>query len=81
MTQQIDLRAKQPSLLGGLRLGRSKVLRSLRHYLRAQSQGLHTIDRLEEIGVERGSASFTDRKYSVVKGVLYTAKLGARNVQ
>ena len=37
-------------------LGRSEVLRSLRHYLRAQSQGRHTIDRLEERGVERGSA-------------------------
>ena len=29
---------------------------SLRRYLRAQSQGRHTIDRLEERGVERGSA-------------------------
>ena len=38
------------------RLGRSEVLRSLRHYLRAQSQGHHTIDRLEERGVEIGSA-------------------------
>ena len=40
----------------GLLLGRSEVLRSLRHYLRAQSQGHRTIDRLEERGVERGSA-------------------------
>ena len=32
------------------------MLRSCRHYLRAQSQGHHTIDRLEERGVtERGS--------------------------
>ena len=38
------------------RAGRSAVLRSLRHYLRAQSQGHHTIDRLEERGVERGNA-------------------------
>ena len=29
----------------------SEVLRSLRHYLWAQSQGHHTIDRLEEIGM------------------------------
>jgi len=36
-------------------LGRSEVLRSLRHYLRAQSQGRHTIDRLEERGMERGA--------------------------
>ena len=34
----------------------SELLRSLRHYLRAQSQGHHTIDRLEVRGVERGSA-------------------------
>ena len=40
----------------GLLLGRSEVVRSLRHYLLAQSQGHHTIDRLEERGVERGSA-------------------------
>ena len=40
-------------LRNGLLLGRSKVLRSLRHYLRAQSQRHHTIDRLEERGVER----------------------------
>ena len=44
-------------IIAGLCLGRSEVLRSLRHYLRAQSQGhIHTIDRLEERGVaERGS--------------------------
>ena len=39
-----------------LRLGRSEVLWSLRHYLRAQSQGHHTIDRLEKRGMERRSA-------------------------
>ena len=44
------------TLTSGLLLGRSEVLRSLRHYLRAQSQGHHTIDRLEERSVERGSA-------------------------
>ena len=53
MTEQIDWQAKQPSQVF---LGRSEVLRSLRHYLRAQSQGHHTINRLEERGVERGSA-------------------------
>ena len=37
-------------------LGRSEVLSSLRYYLQAQSQGHHAIDRLEERGVERGSA-------------------------
>ena len=40
----------------GFLLARPEVLRSLRHYQRAQSQGHHTIDRLEKRGVERGSA-------------------------
>ena len=51
-----DRLAGKGTLTSGLLLGRSKVLRSLRHYLRAQSQGHHTPDRLEERGVERGSA-------------------------
>ena len=46
----------QGNIISGLLLGRSEVLRSLRHYLRAQSQGHHPIDRLEERVVERGSA-------------------------
>ena len=40
----------------GLLLGRSEMLRSLRHYLQAQSQGHHTVDSLEGRGEERGSA-------------------------
>ena len=44
------------TITSGLLLGRSEVLRGLRHYLRAQSQGRHTIGRLQERGVERGSA-------------------------
>ena len=49
--------AGKAAIISGLRLGRAKfVFGSLRHYLRAQSQGHHTIDRLEETGVERGSA-------------------------
>jgi len=51
-----DRLAGKATLTSGLLLGRSEVVRSLRHYLRAQSQGHHTIDRLEERGVERGSA-------------------------
>ena len=53
---------KQPSRQTGwhrkphkwLVLGRSGVLRSSRHYLQVQSQGHHTINHLEEGGVERG---------------------------
>ena len=51
-----DRLAGKATLTSGLLLGRSEVLRSLRQYLRAQSHGHHTIDRLEETGVERGSA-------------------------
>ena len=43
-----DRLAGKAALTSGSLLGRSEVLRSLRRYLRAQSQGHHTIDRLEE---------------------------------
>ena len=52
----------QGNIISGLLLGRSEVLRSLRHYLRAQSQGHHTIDRLRERVVERGSARWSSLK-------------------
>ena len=55
--------ACKATLTRGLLLGGSEVLRSLRLYLWAQSQGLHSIDLLEERGVERGSA-----RRSSVKG-------------
>ena len=51
-----DRLAGKATLTSGLLLGRSEVLRSLRHYLRLQSQGHHTIDHLEERGVEIGNA-------------------------
>ena len=44
----------------GLRLGRSEVLRSLRHSLRAQSQGHCTIA-LEERGAERAGISVANK--------------------
>ena len=65
-----DKLAGKAILTRGLFLGSSEVLRSLRHYLRAQSQGYHTSDRLEERGVERGSArrsSFKRRERAIVK--------------
>ena len=62
---QVSVRHNHSHPLAGLQLNRRdypavtlvrpEVLRSLRHYLRAQSQGHYTIDRLEERGVERGS--------------------------
>ena len=51
-----DRLAGKAALTSGLLLGRSEVLRSLRHYLWAQSQGHQTTDHPEERGVERGSA-------------------------
>ena len=65
-TEQTDWRTKQ--LTSGLLLGRFEKLRSLRHYLRTQSHGNHTIDRLEERGVKRGSArrsSFKRRERAI----------------
>ena len=65
--EEADRLAGKAALTSGLLLGRSEVLRSLRHYLRAQSPGHHT--RLEERGVERGSArrsSLKGRERAVV---------------
>ena len=53
---QADRLAVQATITSGLRLGRSKVLRSLRHYPVRARASCHAIDRLEERGVERGSA-------------------------
>ena len=39
-----DRLAGKATFTNGLHLERSEVLRSLRHYLREQSQGHHTID-------------------------------------
>ena len=45
-----DKLAGKTTITSGMLLGSSEVLRSLRHYLRTQSQGLghHTIHRLKE---------------------------------
>ena len=78
-----DRLACKATLTSGLRLGRSEVLRSLRLYLRAQSQRHHTNDPLEERGVERGSArrsSLKGRERAVVSqtniGTVSKATLG-----
>ena len=59
-----DRLAGKTTLTSGLLLGTSEVLRSLRHYLRAQSQGHYTVDRLEEGGVKRGSGRRSSLKGS-----------------
>ena len=56
--------AGKATITSGLRLRRSGMLRTSRLYLRAQSQGLHTMCRLEEKGKEKGSA----RRSSWLKG-------------
>ena len=57
-----DRLAGKATITSGLSLGRSEVLRYLKHYLCAQSQGHHSIDRLEERGVEIGSAGQSSLK-------------------
>ena len=51
---RVDRPAGKAAIRGGLRLGISQMLRSLRHYLHVQSQGHHncTIDRLEKRGTK-----------------------------
>ena len=74
MTEQIDWREKKP-ITSGLLLGRSVVLRSLRHYLRAQSQGHYTVDRPEEGGMKRGSDRRSSLKGSE-KAIVSQTKIG-----
>ena len=73
-----DRLAGKGTLTSGLLLGRSEVLRSSRHYLRAQSRR-----RLEERDVERGSArrsSLKGRERAIVNqtnvGTVSKATLG-----
>ena len=60
MIEQIDWWSKQLSQVACVSLGRPEVLSSLRQNLLAQSQGHHTIDRLEERGAERGFEALDD---------------------
>ena len=48
--------ASKANLTSGSLVGRAEMLRSLRYYLQTQSQGHHSIDHLEERGVDAGSA-------------------------
>ena len=69
LCRYIVVRPRVPSPTCGLLLGRSEVLRCLRHYLPVQSQGHHIIDSLEETDVERGSArriSLKERERAIV---------------
>ena len=57
-----DRLAGKGTIASGLLLRRSDVWRNSRHYLREQSQGRHTTDRLEERGMERESARWSSLK-------------------
>ena len=57
-----DRLAGKAVLTSGLLQGRSELLRSLRHYQQAQSQGHHTIDHFEARGMERGNAQQSSLK-------------------
>ena len=66
-----DRLAGKATLSSGSLLGGPEVLRSFRHYLRAQTQGHHTIGCLEERGVVRGCArrsSLKGRERDIVSG-------------
>ena len=82
-TDRVDRLANKATIASGLRLGRSEVLRSFKLYLRTQSHEHHNIDRLEERGIERGSArrsSLKGRERTVVNqtniGTVSKATLG-----
>ena len=60
--ERADRLEGKTTLTSGLLLGISEMLKSLRQYLWVQSQGHHTIDRLEERGVEKGSAGRSSLK-------------------
>ena len=57
-----DRLAGKATVTSSLCLARSKVMRSLRHYLQEQSQGHLTINCMEEWSVERGCIWYLPRK-------------------
>ena len=82
---RVDTLAGKATLKSGLLLGRSAVLRSLRQTLPAGTvpRTYYTVDRLEEIDVERGSArrsSLKGRERAIVSqsntGTVSKATLG-----
>ena len=51
----IEWQAQQIYITSGLQLGRAEVLRGLRNFLNTDKPEHHSIDRLKERGVEKGS--------------------------
>ena len=56
--EQADRLASTADITSGLQLGRAEVLRALRNFLNTDKPEHHSIDRLKERGVEKGS--YTD---------------------
>ena len=80
MKEQIDCQAQQ---ISGLKVGRTEVLRGLRNFLNIDRPEHHSIDRLKERGVEKGSgrhSTLQGRERSVFKqaniGTVSRATLG-----
>ena len=71
----LAVKKQQPYIPSGMRLGRSEMLRSLRHYLQAQNQGHYAVDHLEETGVERGSAR-RERAIVSQSNIVWTVSTG-----
>ena len=53
--ERADRLASTADITSGLQLGRAEVLRGLRNFLNTDKPDHHSIDRLDERGVEKGS--------------------------
>ena len=61
--ERADRLASTANIASGLQLGRAEVLRGLRNFLNTDRSEHHSIDRLKERGVEKGSG-----RHSTLKG-------------
>ena len=70
-----DRLVHKATLTNGLPLRRSEVLRSLRRYPSSQNQEHHTMNRLEERGVDRGSTRWSSLK-GQERAIIYQMNIG-----
>ena len=69
--ERADRLASTADITSGLQLGRAEVLRGLRNFLSTDKQEHHSIDRLKERGVEKGSG-----RYSTLQSVFNQVNIG-----
>ena len=73
--ERADRLASTANITSGLQLGRAEVLRGLRNFLNMDRPEHHSIDRLKQRGVEKGSG-----RHSTVRGrersVFYQTNIG-----